>query len=113
MFCFHFILQNQNFVKVVEPQLGPSVGTLYFGLSGKHYVALKPKQKVPLVTFMCYMYGKQMCLDSFQNLATCYIRFLTNNQPVWLTGSSVHSSDIFFWVIVAHWVMLETFLSIQ
>ena len=81
----------------MEPQLGPSVGTLYFGHSGKHYVALKPKQRVPLVTFMCYMYGKQMCLGSFQNLGTCYIRFLTINQPVWLAGSSVHSSDRFFW----------------
>jgi len=29
----------------VEPQLGPSVGTLYFGHGGNHYVALKPKQR--------------------------------------------------------------------
>ena len=54
MFCLHFILQDDNFVKVVEPQLGPSVGTLYFGHSGNHYVALKSKQGVQLVTFMCY-----------------------------------------------------------
>lgn len=36
---------DDNFVKVVEPQLGPSVGTLYFGHSGNHYVPLKLKQR--------------------------------------------------------------------
>lgn len=54
MFSLHFILQDDNFVKVVEPQLGPSVGTLYFGHSGNHYVPLKLKQRVGLVTSMCY-----------------------------------------------------------
>ena len=48
MFSLHFILQDDNFVKVVKPQLGPSVGTLYFGHSYNHNVALKPKKRVGL-----------------------------------------------------------------
>ncbi|KAL9961802.1 hypothetical protein ACROYT_G030823 [Oculina patagonica] len=31
-----------EYVKVFEPKKGPSIGTLYFGHTGDHYVALKP-----------------------------------------------------------------------
>lgn len=41
-------LQDDNYVKVVVPQSGAPIGTLYFGHTGNHYVALKLKKKVPL-----------------------------------------------------------------
>ena len=60
LLCYIFILQDENFVKVVKPHSGPSIGTLYFGHSGNHYVALKPKQKVRSVSFIYHTQCKQM-----------------------------------------------------
>lgn len=42
------IFQNdtKDCIKSIEPQSGVSIGTLFFGHSGDHYVVIKPWKKV-------------------------------------------------------------------
>lgn len=41
-----YVPQDENFVKIIEPKEGTAVDTLFFGHTGNHYVALRPKEKV-------------------------------------------------------------------
>lgn len=38
--------QDENFVKTIEPKEGTAGNTLFFGHTGNHYIALRPKEKV-------------------------------------------------------------------
>lgn len=38
-------LGDENFIKIIEPKEGARVGTLFFGHTGNHYVALRPMDK--------------------------------------------------------------------
>ncbi|CAH3039627.1 unnamed protein product [Porites lobata] len=37
---------DENFVKTIEPKEGTAGNTLFFGHTGNHYIALRPKEKV-------------------------------------------------------------------
>lgn len=39
------MLQEDNFIKTIEPREGSKHGQLYFGHTGQHYVALKKSNK--------------------------------------------------------------------
>ncbi|CAH3041908.1 unnamed protein product [Porites lobata] len=41
--------QDENFVKTIEPKEGTAGNTLFFGHTGNHYIALRPKEKDELI----------------------------------------------------------------
>ncbi|KAJ7381965.1 hypothetical protein OS493_037986, partial [Desmophyllum pertusum] len=84
---------DDNYVKVVEPQSGASIGTLYFGHSGYHYVALKPKQQ-KISSYAAAVKSSSSIPKSFQKLKWKIVHHMKTNKISSYAAAVKSSSSI-------------------